>query len=293
LLDVHHSTLSEEMNMLSKRRRVQWRSLTTFLVVMIFTVIAITGIVLYITPPGRIANWSGWSLLGLTKAQWQSVHTIFAFLFVLTASVHLYFNWKVLMGYLRVRIELGRKYGREFVASFVIVLSIFALTINHVAPFGSVMDFGEDVKNSWSSTPNEPPVPHAELLTLSELSKRTDLPSQTVRTDLESAGFTVPHDSVTLKELADQKGITPQEVFTKIKTHNSEGNRPKIGEGGGYGRKTVAEICQQLSVPISEGLRRLESKSVTAKPGSNIRELAMVYGMSPSKMVQVIAGEAE
>jgi len=279
--------------MSSNRKRIQWRSLTTFLIVMMFIVLATTGIILYMTPPGRVANWSGWRLFGLTKAQWQSVHTIFSFLFVLTASMHLYFNWKVLMGYLRAKIDMSRKYGREFVIASVLVLAVFTLTINRIAPFGTVMDFGENLRNGWTTTFNEPPLPHAELLTISALSKSTDVSLQTVRFELESAGFFVPHDSVTLKELADQKGVTPQEVFNKIRPHTSGGKKTVIGEGGGYGRKTVAEICQQLNISVNEGLRRLEARSVNATASSNIRELAMVYGMVPSKMVQLIAGETE
>jgi|WetSurMetagenome_2_1015567.scaffolds.fasta_scaffold280836_1 hypothetical protein len=279
--------------MASKRRNTQWRSLTTFLVVMIFMVIAATGIILYITPPGRVANWSGWRLLGLTKAQWQAAHTIFAFLFVLAAGVHLYFNWKVLLGYLRTKIDMERKYGRELVAAFVIVLTIFTLTVNHAAPFGTVMDIGEDLKNGWSSVTNEPPVPHAELLTLMELSKKAGFPLETIRATLKSEGFAVQHDSVTLQVLAQQKGITPQEVYNRIKSHNTRGSRSMIGEGGGYGRKSVMEICQQLNIPFEDALRRLESRSIKATAQSNVRELAMANGMTPSNLVRLIAGETE
>jgi len=35
-----------------------------------------------------------------------------------------------------------------------------------VPPFGTVMEVGEEIKNSWSTTTNEPPVPHAELMTV-------------------------------------------------------------------------------------------------------------------------------
>ena len=44
--------------------------------------IAISGIILYIAPPGRIAHWSYWSMLGLTKDEWQGIHIIFTFILV-------------------------------------------------------------------------------------------------------------------------------------------------------------------------------------------------------------------
>ena len=40
----------------------KWRGLATFLVALTVIVDAVSGIILYITPPGRFANWNGWTL---------------------------------------------------------------------------------------------------------------------------------------------------------------------------------------------------------------------------------------
>ncbi len=46
------------------------RSLIAFMVTWSFAVLTVTGIVLYIVPQGRIAYWTLWSFLGLSKDQW-------------------------------------------------------------------------------------------------------------------------------------------------------------------------------------------------------------------------------
>lgn len=279
--------------MQSSLKKIQWRSFTTFLIVMMFAVLATTGIILYITPPGRIANWSGWQLFGLTKAQWQAVHTIFSFLFVVTAGFHLFFNWKVLMGYLRTRFELHRKYRRELAAASVLVLAVFILTVNHVTPFGTIMDVGENLKNSWSSPTNEPPLPHAELLTLSDFASRQNMPLEAIRRNLESAGLRGGGDSTTLGEIAKRHNLTPQQVYERISKSGGLGGRSTISEGGGYGRRTVADLCVQLGITPEEALKRLQLKSIYARPEQNIRELAMAYGRTPVEIVRVISGETE
>ena len=71
------------------RERFHWRAFVSLLVVLGFVILGTTGIGLYLTPAGRIANWSGWTLAGLTKAQWQAVHMVFGFLFVIAGAFHL------------------------------------------------------------------------------------------------------------------------------------------------------------------------------------------------------------
>jgi len=60
----------------------------------------VSGIILYIAPPGRIAKWTSIPIIGLEKYQWQALHTIFTFLFIIANGFHLFFNWKPFLSYL-------------------------------------------------------------------------------------------------------------------------------------------------------------------------------------------------
>jgi len=70
------------------------RSLIAFIVTWAFGILMITGLVLYVIPQGRVAFWTHWSLLGLSKEQWGDVHMMFGGVFIIAAIVHLYYNWK-------------------------------------------------------------------------------------------------------------------------------------------------------------------------------------------------------
>lgn len=54
---------------MAKTRLIHGRQLTSFIITFAFVVIAISGVILYIVPPGRVANWTNWQLLGLGKEQ--------------------------------------------------------------------------------------------------------------------------------------------------------------------------------------------------------------------------------
>ncbi len=43
---------------------------------------------LFVSPPGRVANWTNWSLVGLTKHQWGGLHIWFSTVFLFVAIVH-------------------------------------------------------------------------------------------------------------------------------------------------------------------------------------------------------------
>lgn len=269
------------------RKKFQWRSFTTFYVVISFVIIALSGITLYITPPGRVANWSNWKFIGLTKYQWQSVHTIFTFLFVLAASFHLYFNWKVLITYLRTRLHEGMQRKRELSYASAISGLVLALTLTDAQPFKSVMDLGEDIANSWVSPKEEPPIPHAELLTLADLAKKLQLPLPDILERLKAGGMAPDSVSQRMRDIAEKHNLTAKDLFAIISPQKT---KPVLAEGMGFGRKTVAQICEQYEIAFGDGTKRLKERSIEAAPDDNLRDLADKYQTTPIEIAKIIVG---
>jgi len=63
-----------------------------------------------------------------------------------------------------------------------------------------------------------------------------------------------------------------------------------VTSGGGYGRKTVGEVCRQIEVPLDEGLARLRQQGLEASADTLVRDLAERSGRTPHELVQVLAG---
>jgi hypothetical protein len=51
-----------------------------------------SGVLLYITPRGRVANSTGWTMFGLSKQDWQAIHLNFAVMLLIVVALHLYLN---------------------------------------------------------------------------------------------------------------------------------------------------------------------------------------------------------
>lgn len=77
------------------------RRITALMAFLSFLVMVFTSIILYIEPQGRVAYWANWSLFGLTKPQWDSIHINVGFLFLASLFLHIYYNWKVIVAYLK------------------------------------------------------------------------------------------------------------------------------------------------------------------------------------------------
>lgn len=246
------------------KRQFGLRAFTSMLLAMSFTVMMVSGAVLFLTPRGRTANWTGWTMLGLDKHEWSSIHVNNSILFVALAVTHLVLNWSVLLNYLRKKKVPGVNKKKELAVALVVAAVCFAGPIFSVPPFSSVMSLNEDVKDYWEQDTVrnnvQPPVPHAEELTLAELAEHVGLTSEQLSTTLVAQGYEVSDAKLTIGQIADQKQATPSELFGAIRdeypgsrgwgrigaTHDGEaselgrgagrqGGGDALGSGGGWG----------------------------------------------------------
>jgi hypothetical protein len=275
----------------TRRQPFYWRAFVTFYIVFSFVALGISGLVLFISPPGRVANWSQWRFATLLKGDWQAVHTVFALLFLATAAVHVYFNWRVIVNYLRRKVGEGLNRGRELAMASAAGLAILALTVAGVPPFSTVMALGETAKNSWSDPSTEPPVPHAEEWTVATFAETTKVGVDQVMENLRQANLTAPAPEVTLQALATTYKTTPRNVYLKALGPEKAASVPAT-EGGGYGRKSVGQLCAETGIPVDTALERLRQAGFPdAAAESNMRQLATANGRRPIEVAQVIRGE--
>ena len=150
-------------------RGICGRNFFSILIAIAFLALAVTGVVLFLVPPGRVANWTDWRLAGLSKDQWQSLHICFGVVFAVGSVVHIYLNWRTLVCYFTSRATGRLSFRWEWALAIGLCAVVGFGTVLGLPPFSSFMAFHETVKHSWEAEERRPPIPHAELLTLSEL----------------------------------------------------------------------------------------------------------------------------
>ena len=280
------------------------RSFTAFMVTAAFTVMVVTGIVLFVVPQGRIANWVDWSLLGLGKEAWGDIHILFGLVFLIAGIAHLYpFNWKPFKHYLAERVA-GRidfkRPKREAVAALAVSGLLLAGGIAAVPPFDALYELNDWAKRAWVTSPEyEPPFGHAEELPLSSLARKTDMDLDRAMAELKARGirFDGPRDR--LDRIARANGLSAMDVYMLIQRFEKRPEEKTFAaytpetvedefEGIGVGRKTLAEICKKAGVDLTTARTRLTAAGIEADDGDTIRSIADRYDMAPIDVLKTM-----
>ncbi len=280
-----------------KKNKFKFRAFTALIVLWSFIIENVTGIVLYIVPPGRIAHWTNWKLLGFTKEQWAALHTIFGYIFLIFAVIHIYYNWKPILNYIKKKVKAGIRMRTELTVSLVLTILVFIATAISLPPFSTVMDFGTKMKNSWEESSQEPFVPHAEEMSLKDFIGQIGISKEEALKALEKKGIQLQDTSASIKDIAVDNNTSPVALYEILKSElpteakekfDSLTTQKKQTRGGGYGWKTLENLAQDLNIPIQDIMEFLQSKGIDAQKEEVIRNVAEKNGITPYELVEMI-----
>jgi hypothetical protein len=218
--------------------RFQMKGFTSLLLMLAFLGLGISGVILYVTPRGRLTNWTGWTMLGLEKQGWQSLHMNFALVFLIVAALHVYFNWRMLWGYIKKQASLSINLKLETLTALLIAGLVLVGTIEGISPFERLLALNERIKDYWEQKPATAPMPHAEELSVAELADTMGLDLDAVMGALREKGISVDDPSQKVAEVARQNSRRPSDLYAVIKARFPEARQPAREPGLGVGKSS-------------------------------------------------------
>lgn len=274
-------------------KKFSWRGWTTFVVTISFILDTLSGIILYIAPAGRIANWTDWRVWGLDKETWGAVHTIFGYVLLIIVGVHLYYNWRMFLNFIWNKIKKAVNLKWELLFAALTCLIIFLGTLWHIPPFSSTMELGEYFKASWEESRVETPIAHGELLSLEAFANDIQISPDELLGILRSRGYEVKDLTQTLGDIARENQTSPQSLYEAIKPEgtNSSAGMPATYSGSGLGRKTLEAICAERGIPLDAALSKLKQNGIDARPSDGLKDLAGRVGMTPLELLNLVQGQ--
>lgn len=285
------------------RRLVSLTALTSFVF------LALTGIMLFFSPQGRVAYWSGWRLLGLSREQYVALHTTFMVLFVVVGVWHIVLNWKPIVNYLKDRTKRVRVLTPEFSIALALGGLFFVGTLAGLFPFQQFLGIGEAVKDYWEATNGSPPWGHAELSPLDRFCRGMEdferLENQRLVTidcnealvALREAGIEVEEDSQQLIEIARANSTTPQaltEIVLSVAkprapdadvVSSPEPSGPFVMPYSGLGRLTLREYTEKYGADLDLALSILRGRGVDIDADARLRDEATRVGTDPEGII--------
>jgi Domain of unknown function (DUF4405) len=270
------------------KKSFRWRVFISFGLFIALFMMLVSGVILYISPPGRVANWTDWRLIGLTKTGWRNQHLIFGFAFILLSLFHLFLvNWKAFLCYLKTKTAEGIKRPTELLAILLLSLLFGVGTYYGLEPFSAIIQFGNRISSSWEAQEKRAPIPHAELMTLIELSKQPGMGGdpEALKAKLEKAGLTITSSKETLAKIAEANGMAAEHVYEML---SAEENGRSALSGKGFGRKTLQQIGDEAGVSATSLQLALRQKGIEAKTETPLKTIAEENGIEMRELRQLL-----
>ncbi len=273
------------------------RKITSLTAFFSFILELITSVILYIIPHGRVAYWSDWHLWGLSKSEWGALHVNLGVLLILAIIMHTYYNWPLIVKYLKSR---KKHYNNStqttgVTANFSIALLItiaFSIgTYLNLAPFSSIINLGETLKDKAAETYGEPPYGHAELSSLKILCKRIGIDPDKSFIKLRNANIEVNNTNQTILEIAKANNLSPKEVYMVIAPTvqtSSDNKTLPPSPSGGFGKKTLKEICQTYNLNCEQILERFKTNGLPASIDMSLKDIGLKYQRNPHDLYDLL-----
>ena len=247
-----------------------------------FILLMVTSIILYIVPAGRVAYWSDYRLWSLSKDDWGNVHVNLGVLLLISILLHVYYNWKPMISYMKNRSKQLRIFTPDFNVSLAVTLVVFFGTLAGIPPMNSVINFGAAITDKANLYYGEPPYGHAELSPLADFADKVKVGLDESMTLLKQAGITVSSASQTMQEIAEANGVSPQQIYSvmKPKVQRAATDMPEEAPGG-TGSRTLAQICEMYQLDQQVIVQGLKLKSIAAEPQQSMKEIATANHLDP------------
>lgn len=263
-----------------------------------FLVMGYSGIMLFLCPKGKIAYWSDWTLLGLSKEQYGALHITSMFVFLTFGILHIYYNWHPIISYIRDKSHKITFTKKELQIAFGINLVFVLGALLAIPPIQTIVDLNSNIQQYWESRYGSPPYGHAEESKLKIFVRKIGVNLEDAKKALILKGVSFD-ESEALKDIAKRNNISPNDIYQIIKSakkaNKSTSSYTKKVDSYAYevppmlGRKTLEELSNIGVIDLDNALKVLKSKGlgdVTAT--DRMKNIADELNLRPIEVYELI-----
>lgn len=273
------------------------RKITSMTMLLSLAVLLLNSLILYVVPEGRVAYWSDWNFLGLTKGNWGEQHTTVGFLFLAAGLLHISYNWRPIIAYMKNKARQVKVFTAPFNIALALVFVFIIGTYLQVPPMSTIIKISESFKTAAATKYGDPPYGHAELSSLKNFSERENLNLKKSIELLKSTGISISSEKETIKEIAKKSNRSPQQVYELIKPASNTA-QPAISANGspvfpdtpqsGWGKKILNDVCAEYGLQIETIIEKLADRDINAGANDAIKDIATANKIDPLGIFEAI-----
>ena len=277
------------------------RKITSMTLFISGIILLFNSIVLYVVPEGRVSYWADWRFLGLTKSDWGAQHTTVGFLFLFAGLLHIYYNWKPIVAYMKNKAKEFKLFTASFNVGLILTLVFVVGTYFNVPPMSTILNISEGFKRAASDKYGEPPYGHAESSSLKMFASKENLDLNKSMELLKASGIEVTNEKSTIKDIANKASKSPQEIYNIIKPaslkSNSATNKSREASPmaeflenpqSGLGKKILADICTTYSLDLDVIMKGLGERGIKAEPENTLKQIGEANDTTPMQIYETM-----
>lgn len=251
-----------------------------------FLIMSYTGVILFLVPKGKVAYWVDWHLLGLSKSQYGEIHTTSMLVFLIFGILHIYFNFKPIVSYLKDKNKKVSFTKKEFLIALSINVFFVVGTLYMVQPLKGFLDLGENIKDYWAKEYGEPPYGHAEETKLKDFCRKMRIDYDEASKILHKNNFVFKAND-SLLSIAKQNNFSPAEIHKLISA-----NTPKKDSSipANLGRKTLEELSNIKKIDLDKSMALLKLKGLEdISKDTKMRNIANELDVAPLEVYNLLS----
>ncbi|MBP1594807.1 MAG: hypothetical protein H6Q05_184 [Acidobacteria bacterium] len=204
-------------------KKFRFRSCNTLVVFLSFLAAVISGVALYLRPEGSLARWMGWELAGLDKKQWEAAHMGVVLLFMISSFLHIWYNFKALVFYLRGKAALVFSSGLrwplilETTGAVAIVALVFTGAVALWTPFSNVVHLRNSLKDAKYSLVLSPPIMDADKLTVADFCRAAALDTDAAVRRATARGVVIEDLNMDIGRIAQINRMSPENLYQALR----------------------------------------------------------------------------
>ena len=253
-----------------------------------FLIMTYTGIMLFLCPHGRVAYWSDWHLLGLSKNQYGDIHTTSMVTMLLFGILHIYYNWKPIVSYIKDKTKKVSFTKKEFLIALGINIFFVVGTLTLIQPFKAFLNFEKNIKDSWSVEYGEPPYGHAEQTKLTVFCRKMNIDIESAKSKLNNKKI-IFKENDTLLTISKNNNLSPSDILNTIKGNFNSKKHTNKNLPARLGRKTLEELNQSGNIDLDKSLKILKLNGLKdISNNSRIKDIADELDTTPYEIYKMI-----
>lgn len=194
-----------------------FRKITSLTILYSGILVVATSVVLYVGPPTHIAFFSDWRMLGLAKEQWNALHVMNGILFLVGVVVHVLYNWKAILLYLKNKKENLVVFTTPCVISLCITILVCIDAILFLPPARQVLHLGHSINQNHLRRYGVFPFGEPDAYALKKAAMYLGRDPQQSVAALRDNGIEVESNEQSVREIAENNGISTSAVLDIIR----------------------------------------------------------------------------